>query len=247
MKRSLLSIAVFLWMLLPGRIQAQTFGVQYDTVYANVSASGTTSVYDFIINYTHSSLVLKWRVVACTFPSDWLTSTAFGICDNTGCYSNASPNWLWDAGTSSGHTFTTAGYTDTTSHGTFDLQMNLTGASNGTAAVTVNISDPVSLTSRTVTFIISRGPVSVSNFNKPLEDVELYPNPAANDVNVVYDAGADIRNIAVYNIIGKVMAVYKVSGNSANLNLEAMPSGVYFVRLMNSNGQVVSTRKFTKQ
>jgi hypothetical protein len=76
----------------------------------------------------------------------------------------------------------------------------------------------------------------------------LYPNPAHNEVNLVYNTTADIKNIAVYNIIGKVIAVYKVTeNNSANLNLENLPSGIYFARLINSQGNVVVTRKFTKQ
>jgi hypothetical protein len=74
-----------------------------------------------------------------------------------------------------------------------------------------------------------------------------YPNPAQNEVNVAYDANADIQNIALYSIIGKVLRVYKVTGNSANLDLENIPSGFYFVRLMNSHGDAVATRKFTKQ
>jgi hypothetical protein len=77
--------------------------------------------------------------------------------------------------------------------------------------------------------------------------VSLYPNPANSEVNVVYDEAADIKSIGIYNIIGKLMTVYKVSGKSANLNIENIPAGIYFVRLLNGQGQVVVTRKFTKQ
>ena len=41
--------------------------------------------------------------------------------------------------------------------------------------------------------------------------------------------------------------VYKVNGNSANMSLENMPGGIYFVRLVNSAGNIVATKKFTKQ
>jgi hypothetical protein len=95
--------------------------------------------------------------------------------------------------------------------------------------------------------MICRTGVSVPTITHSANDVLLYPNPANNELNVVYDGSADIKNIGVYNIIGKLLTVYKVSGASANLNLEHIPSGIYFVRLLNSQGNAVVTRKFTKQ
>ncbi len=79
-------------------------------------------------------------------------------------------------------------------------------------------------------------------------EISMYPNPAHNELNVIFDAASDVKNILVYNIIGRVMSVYKITdSNSANLNLENIPSGIYFVRLINSHGEMVATRKFTKQ
>ena len=101
----------------------------------------------------------------------------------------------------------------------------------------------------TVTFLLSKtiNTVGVNQITNVQNDILLYPNPAVNEVNVVYDDASDIRNIVVYSIIGKVMAVYKVNGNSANMNLENIPSGIYFMRLYNGSGNVVATKKFTKQ
>ena len=99
-----------------------------------------------------------------------------------------------------------------------------------------------------MTFIVRKNCAATNvNNTKPAEDFVLYPNPAYNELNVVYDASLDVKNIAVYNIIGKVMSVYKVSGTSANLNIENIPSGIYFLRLYNSTGSVILTRKFTRQ
>jgi len=130
----------------------------------------------------------------------------------------------------------------------FYLSLNLTGATGGTHWMTVSIYDPTPLgTSQTMTFIINKTTTGVPSVTSSSNDAILYPNPANNELNVVYDASADIKNIAVYNIIGKVMTVYKVTGSNANLNIENIPSGVYFVRLYNDQGNVVVTRKFTKQ
>ncbi|MES2704062.1 MAG: T9SS type A sorting domain-containing protein [Bacteroidota bacterium] len=80
------------------------------------------------------------------------------------------------------------------------------------------------------------------------DDALIYPNPAGNELNVLYEATSDIKNIAVYNLIGKMVAVYKVTGNSsANLNLDGVSPGIYFVRLFNSQGEAVISKKFTRQ
>ncbi|MFI5195872.1 MAG: T9SS type A sorting domain-containing protein [Chitinophagales bacterium] len=94
---------------------------------------------------------------------------------------------------------------------------------------------------------VIKAPAAVTNINNTENEIILYPNPARDELNVVYSPNADVKTIAVYNIIGKVIAVYKVTSAGANLNLENIPSGIYFVRLTNSHGDVVVTRKFTKQ
>jgi hypothetical protein len=244
MRKFLLILMGFSTFFTCGVTKAQSFTVT-DTVYATVAT--TASVIDTIVNTTSSGLALKWRVInASNFPSDWLTEGAFGICDNTACHYNLS-GALWNSSTSSGTLFTTAPYSPGVNT-SFYLSLNLTGATGGTHWMTVSIYDPTPLgTSQTMTFIINKTTTGVPSVTSSSNDAILYPNPANNELNVVYDASADIKNIAVYNIIGKVMTVYKVTGSNANLNIENIPSGVYFVRLYNDQGNVVVTRKFTKQ
>jgi hypothetical protein len=96
--------------------------------------------------------------------------------------------------------------------------------------------------------VIDRGISGMLTDLKETDETQLYPNPASQEINVIYNAAADIKSIAVYNLIGRIQTVYKVTGNnSANLQLEGMPPGIYFVRLFNSNGEAVVTKKFTKQ
>jgi len=79
-------------------------------------------------------------------------------------------------------------------------------------------------------------------------NVTLYPNPAGKELNITYNPAANVKTIAIYNIIGKVMTVYKVlADGSASLNLENIPYGVYMARLFDSNGSVVTTVRFTRQ
>ena len=228
-------------------VLAQTFSVPSDTVYGTWTTSNT-SFFDKITNTGTSSINIKWQVIACTFPTDWADSATFGICDNNICYQNTGDTLLWNesAGTS--------GATNVTNSilpgaiGDFHVQMHLETASEGTHVVRVSLANNSGTGfPKIITFIITKGNLATPVIAQAPTEVSLYPNPASNEVNVVYGSNTDVKNIAIYNIIGKVMAVFKVGDNSANLNIENIPSGVYFARLINSQGEVVVTKKFTKQ
>jgi hypothetical protein len=79
--------------------------------------------------------------------------------------------------------------------------------------------------------------------------VVLYPNPARESINVLYDEKAGVKTIAIYNLIGKLMGpIYRPTNNgSAKIDLDEMPNGVYFLRLMDAGGHVLATRRFTRQ
>jgi len=253
MKKILLFLVCAIGLLSPKKVAAQsaaTFAPTADTVWATVTGSAT--VVDAITNLTGNTLNFKWRVVSCSFPSDWYSPTALGICDESGCLLNTG-YVLWN-GTSGG--FDSCLYGGNSAHdslGDFHLQLDLTSASTGSHYLTVSATDVTNGSfggySRTFTFVINKWPTAISNVNNTESDIVLYPNPTTSDeINLVYSPNADVKNIAVYNVIGKMMNVYKVTDNTgANLRLDNMPSGIYFARLFNSHGDVVAIRKFTKQ
>lgn len=218
---------------------AQTIIPAHDTVWA--TATFAVVIMPDRISTSTGSTTVKWKVIDCNFPADW--QPGLGICDNNLCYTNTSSTLWPNEGV---HT----SYPYTTTSGDFHAQIDLTSATTlgcYFAKVKLYNQTVISDSNSTETFVLCNVASSVPNVAGNETNVKLYPNPASDEINVVYDANADVRNIAVYNIIGKLMMVYKVSGNSANLNLENVPAGIYFVRLVNSNGQVVTTRKFTKQ
>ncbi len=245
MRKTILSLLLLTGLFSTYKANSQTFSVPTDTVYATVA--GTASITNNITNLTSGSLTIKWKVIATNFPADWLTAAAFGICDACGCSNNLGDTSIWNATTSTGTLFNCDYAGPSGAVGLYSLSLNLSGVSAGTHYMTVNINSGLGGTSKNVTFIISKFPAIVNNVFPSTDDIKLYPNPANEDINVVFDANADIKNIAIYNIIGKVMSIYKVTGNSANLTLDGIPAGIYFVRLYNSHGDVVVTRKFTKQ
>jgi hypothetical protein len=249
MKKILLLLGVFAGLFSPFLVGAQTFTVPHDTVTFTLINGGTPTAADPITDTSNpSGLTLRWHVKATNFPADWLQPSVFGICDNSTCYYNNGDTLLWRVSDSTpGNNFVSATYNYETA-GNFNLALSNVPntAVSGCYYLTVAITDPASLYTKNVTFMICNTVTAIPNV-KSNDDLLLYPNPATNDLNVVYDANSDVKSAAIYNIIGKVMITFKVSGNSANLNLENIPSGIYFLRLINSHGDPVVTRKFTKQ
>lgn len=223
------------------RAGAQTFSVQYDTVWG--TPAGGIQTYSDDITPATTPVTLRWYVLWSNFPADWLAG--LGICDDSTCYANGTGiTSLWPGQVTKTSKPYAAGTT-----GNFDVQADFDPATTlGTYVLRVKLyNQAVPADSAIETYIFSKlHPTGVATV-KSASDFSLYPNPANNEVNVVFDESADVKNVAIFNIIGKMVSIYKVNGNSANIGLESVPSGIYFVRLLNSQGNVVGTKKFSKQ
>ena len=68
----------------------------------------------------------------------------------------------------------------------------------------------------------------------------LYPNPTKDVINIV---GSDVRQIVVVDKLGRVVLLKLIKDNSNihTINLENLPSGSYYVRLLNKLGNQEET------
>lgn len=220
--------------LIGARANAQSFSCTAgDTVYVNTT--GTYTAYNNINNTSGAGIIIQWKMIANTLPADWFAT--LGICDNATCLTGSD---IWP-------TIQRESLTYSPGLGDFHILGDLSGTSGvGPYYVRIRMNNKAVPTDTAIqTYIIGKGTANVPTVKT--NDIALYPNPATSSVNVVYDAAADIKTLAIYSIIGKQVSVYRSTGNSANLNIENLPDGIYFVRLMNSHGDVVATKKFTKQ
>ena len=88
---------------------------------------------------------------------------------------------------------------------------------------------------------------SVANAPVTLENVELFPNPAANYINVKgYLSAPTATEITITNTIGQVVAQHQYPAGSSNfsenIQLNDLSAGIYFMNIAN-NGATV-TKKF---
>lgn len=219
-----------------GNSYAQSFTIDRDTTYIN--GSTTVNAPNNVTIPTGSAVSIQWAVISHTLPTDLMNT--IGVCDNATCF-GATDVWPTNFRTSTYPAGATGDF-----HVTMDLSVIPVG---GPYVLRVKLRNSAISTDTAIqTYIINRTAATSVNNVRSGNDVTLYPNPATSSINVLFDAASDIKSIAVYNIIGKQVSLFRPTDNAgASLNIENIPSGIYFVRLMNSHGDVVTTRKFTKQ
>ena len=70
-------------------------------------------------------------------------------------------------------------------------------------------------------------------------NLSIYPNPVENSLFI---SGNDTPiSVSIYNVLGKEVLSIK---NTNNINVQALPSGVYVIRISDGVGQ--TNRKFIK-
>ncbi len=246
MKNVLLSLSIAFMLLNGGAASAQQILTQNgkDTAIGGY-ASGDLEV-DNRIKSATGTITLRWNVTSAIFGTGW-NMNGSGICDNVTCYTHDATHNIFTSGTNyNSNAYDSIRFTG--SDHDFHVVFSTSNPPNGSSAVVrVNARDITGGTSRTLTFIGYKGSLGVTNISSS-DDVVLYPNPVREAVNVLYDEKAGVRTIAIYNMIGKLMGpIYKPSANgSAKIDTDDMPTGIYFLRLMDAQGHVVATRRFTR-
>ena len=73
----------------------------------------------------------------------------------------------------------------------------------------------------------------------------VFPNP--NNTGVVTIVAANnFSELRFYNMLGDVVKSQNVSGKRINANVSNLETGVYFIQLIDDNGDNVGVQKFVK-
>lgn len=237
MKKILLSVFTLFGF---GMCFGQSFTMPNDTAVHNYPSGGADlKVSNNITNTSGDTLRnLQWRNIAMsTIPTGW---DFVGVCDNFTCW--GTPDVV------SGDPHMYAPFAANTVAGHY-MSVNIdASAANGSYLWVRNeIKNLDDNYTKVVTLIATKNGTSGVSTIISEDDITIFPNPAKSAVNVLYDAKLGIKNIGVYNLIGKMVSIYKVGANSAKLDIEELPAGIYFLRMYNTQGKVVATRKFTHQ
>lgn len=102
--------------------------------------------------------------------------------------------------------------------------------------------DPAAVSCPVVTSIASLFP------NSAIEKIDVFPNPANKVISLRFDGQErGYYTISIFNSLGRiVLKDYLLPGNSAIINVEALPSGIYYFRLENNDHLNPKHGKFIK-
>ena len=212
---------------------AQTFTLDKDSSKMWWKSPGVMDIHIKAKNETSSIISMTWKFIDHHTDPNW---NFVGGCDNAGCYMHS----------------TLVNTTDTVSPGKdcdFKFSFNGdAGAFDSKSYSTIEITSGTTVKNATFIAYKTKATGIVSTILQD-NDIAIYPNPAQNYIDVVYSPSSDVKTIAIYNLIGKAVSVYKVTDKSSarcEFNAE-MPSGIYVVRVADSKGAVIATRKITRQ
>ncbi|MBK6265418.1 BspA family leucine-rich repeat surface protein [Marivirga sp. S37H4] len=71
-----------------------------------------------------------------------------------------------------------------------------------------------------------------ANAEKLGQQIKIYPNPTLDIVTLQHEK--EMKIIKLYDATGKLLQNYSCKGREANLNIQHLPSGLYFIQLENS-------------
>jgi len=75
------------------------------------------------------------------------------------------------------------------------------------------------------------------------QSIKVFPNPAVDYIQL-QDENETVKNIFVYNIVGKKMASFENVEEDKRYYLD-MPIGMYLVQLIDKQGKIISTKRLS--
>lgn len=223
----------FLLFVTASSVTAQTFTIPHDTIAEMLS--GDAKFYNKMKNISSAPITIAWNIQSHDFPADW--DTTLGICDNVTCYSN-----LGDALTS-GTVYTTNSIAPGV-EADFYVWPDLTLSSLGTHYLQIKMTQGAY--TKYSWYIFTKAPAGVVSVSKSLEDIVVYPNPAADEITILHDSKLRADKILVYSADGRLMKTTKASGMSSKIDVKDMALGIYLIRVLNESGQIAATSRFTR-
>jgi hypothetical protein len=86
---------------------------------------------------------------------------------------------------------------------------------------------------------------SIVSFSKETDVPKVFPNPAIEYIHLQDDYNR-VKLIEIYNVIGRKMQKNSVNHAGEKYDVSRLPRGIYMVRMLDSNGNIVRTQRISK-
>ena len=88
--------------------------------------------------------------------------------------------------------------------------------------------------------------LSKPDFNVPVANISVAPNPTASIINVTLDNNENLEiNARLYDVLGRVIKDELFNSNKFEIDLSNQKAGVYILHLLNE-GKLIGTQKLLK-
>lgn len=77
------------------------------------------------------------------------------------------------------------------------------------------------------------------------KEVSLYPNPTSGSLRI--ESSQVMQTIQIYDIAGKFIDSHWVNDTSTNININNYKSGIYFIKVLNTEDEIINMQKIIKQ
>lgn len=243
-------------MLLATGASAQVFNITpNDTIEVNTTGQGTLTeegfgntldVNGYVNNISTVNQAFNWQLLSDSteHPLGWVLT---GICDNVQCRAPYSDfyNHVEQV------TFPVAANNKTLMEARIYVPV---ASANGTGVFRIKIwsVDQTDMTTPTqidtLVIIVNKTATSIASISVNDNRVKTYPNPVQNQLQVYTDKSLSATSISVFDITGKMQGTTAVNskGTTTDVDTRSLAKGIYLLKVTDAQGQLITTRKFTK-
>lgn len=219
-------------LVLSNFVEAQNFTLV--PKLSKIQGASTKNVIEKNVNFTNISFdiadsVFNYEVIEVSIPSSWVLS----ICDPFSCLDGSGVVGFKSS-------FKMKNVSGSNS-GNFKIDFTPNGTSgNGTARIVVRSAKTSFADTITIEGTVWSVAVKEVKQNK---EFSFYPNPTKDELFLKYFSKESFQ-VEIYNILGSKVKTFTLNGGQANINIEELPNGIYFLRF--KDDEKVISKTFTK-
>ncbi|HTA28564.1 MAG TPA: T9SS type A sorting domain-containing protein, partial [Bacteroidia bacterium] len=80
-----------------------------------------------------------------------------------------------------------------------------------------------------------------------IDNISLYPNPNNGQFTIQSSVNSGQLSVEIYNMLGqKVYSQSNIQNPTFNINISDKPNGIYLIRILDKDGNLVSQKKVVK-
>jgi hypothetical protein len=201
------------------------YSTPYNGEEVTISGGQSTIYTSFYVVNESSESTFIWRRDILSISSPGFEDQ---LCDDQICYTTSGISWICPGP-----------LTIAANDSSLFQPKLLTNGNAGTAHIRYYVLDQNENKLDSIDVVFSS---SASLSSSDVSEVNMFPNPAENSLTLENLSSSD-KAIVIFDALGKEVLSKGIKSSSQSLSLSALRSGIYFVKIETSNGQLSEPKK----